>query len=183
MVPRPDRGRHRPRRVVSPGAISRTAARPPARTPADRHAGAAVQADRRGGQVVDGDTIDVELNGRTVRVHYIGVTTPETTHPTNGQEPCGPEAAEANRTLVEGQAVRLELDVQQRDRAQRLLAYVYVGDVMINAELVRQGYAQVARTRRMCAMPTIFNSCSGTRATRGRGAGRRHRRPYDHPQL
>jgi micrococcal nuclease len=95
-------------------------------------------------KVVDSDTIDVELNGRTVRVPYIGVTTPETTHPTNGQEPCGPEAAEANRTLVEGQTVRLELDVQQRDRYQRLLAYVYVGDIMINAELVRQGYAQVA---------------------------------------
>ena len=95
-------------------------------------------------KVVDGDTIDVELNGRTVRVHYIGVTTPETMHPPTGQEPCGPEAAEANRTLVEGQTVRLELDVQQRDRDQRLLAYVYVGDMMINAELVRQGYAQVA---------------------------------------
>jgi micrococcal nuclease len=94
--------------------------------------------------VVDGDTIDVELNGRTVRVRYIGVNTPETTHPTKGQEPCGPEAAEANRTLVEGQTVRLELDVQQRDRDQRLLAYVYVGNIMINAELVRQGYAQVA---------------------------------------
>jgi micrococcal nuclease len=94
--------------------------------------------------VVDGDTIDVDLNGRTVRVHYIGVTTPETTPPTNGQEPCGPDAAEANRMLVEGQTVRLELDVHQRDRDQRLLAYVYVGDIMINAELVRQGYAQVA---------------------------------------
>jgi micrococcal nuclease len=94
--------------------------------------------------VVDGDTIDVELNGRTVRVRYIGVNTPETTHPTKGQEPCGPEAAEANRTLVEGQTVRLELDVQQRDRYQRLLAYVYVSDVMVNAELVRQGYAQMA---------------------------------------
>jgi micrococcal nuclease len=91
-------------------------------------------------KVVDGDTIDVELNGRTVRVHYIGVAT----HPTQGQEPCGPEAAEANRTLVEGQTVRLELDVQQRDRDQRLLAYVYVSDVMVNAELVRQGYAQMA---------------------------------------
>jgi micrococcal nuclease len=95
-------------------------------------------------EVVDGDTIDVELNGHTVRVHYIGVTRPATTPPTSGQKPCSPEAAEAHRTLVEGQTVRLELDVQQRDRDQRLLAYVYVGDLMVNAELVRQGYAQVA---------------------------------------
>jgi micrococcal nuclease len=94
--------------------------------------------------VVDGDTIDVQLDGRRVRVRYIGIDTPETKHPTKGQEPCGPEAAEANRTLIEGQTVRLELDVQPRDRYQRLLAYVYVGEVMVNAELVRQGYAQVA---------------------------------------
>jgi micrococcal nuclease len=94
--------------------------------------------------VVDGDTIDVQLDGRRVRVRYSGIHTPATTHPTKGQEPCGPEAAEANRTLVEGQTVRLDLDVQPRDRSQRLLAYVYVGEVMVNAELVRQGYAQVA---------------------------------------
>jgi len=39
--------------------------------------------------------------------------------------------------------VRLELDVQERDRYGRLLAYVWVGDTMVNAELVRRGYAQV----------------------------------------
>jgi endonuclease YncB( thermonuclease family) len=94
--------------------------------------------------VVDGDTIDVQLDGRRVRVRYSGINTPATQHPTKGQEPCGPEAAAANRTLVEGQTVRLELDVQPQDRAQRLLAYVYVGDLMVNTALVRQGYAQVA---------------------------------------
>ena len=40
-----------------------------------------------------------------------------------------------------GKTVRLELDVRERDRYQRLLAYVYVGDLMVNAELVRLGYA------------------------------------------
>jgi micrococcal nuclease len=94
--------------------------------------------------VVDGDTIDVQLDGQQVRVRYIGVNTPETNHPTKGQEPCGPEASAANHRLVGGQTVRLELDVRPRDQYQRLLAYVYVGDVMVNAELVRQGYAQVA---------------------------------------
>ena len=41
--------------------------------------------------VVDGDTIDVELNGSTVRVHYIGVTTPETMHPTKAKSPVAPK--------------------------------------------------------------------------------------------
>jgi micrococcal nuclease len=94
--------------------------------------------------VVDGDTIDVRLDGRTVRVRYLGINTPETKHPEKGVEPFGPEADAANRRLVEGKTVRLELDVQPWDRYQRLLAYVYVGDLMVNAELVRQGYAQVA---------------------------------------
>jgi micrococcal nuclease len=88
-------------------------------------------------KVIDRDTIEVELDGQRVRVRYIGVNTPETKHPTKGREPCGKEASAANRTLVEGQTVRLELDVQHWDRYQRLLAYVYVGDKMVNAELVR----------------------------------------------
>jgi micrococcal nuclease len=94
--------------------------------------------------VVAGDTIDVQLDSHRVRVRYLGINTPETKHPNKGVEPFGPEADAANRRLVAGQTVRLELDVQPWDRYQRLLAYVYVGDLMVNAELVRQGYAQVA---------------------------------------
>ena len=52
-------------------------------------------------------------------------------------------AATVNRGLVEGRRVRLELDVRTRDRWGRLLAYVWAGDTMVNAELVRLGYAQV----------------------------------------
>jgi len=94
-------------------------------------------------RIVDGDTIHVRIGGRVEKVRYIGVNTPEVHHPTKGEEPGGREAAEVNRRLVEGQAVRLELDVQERDRYGRLLAYVWIGDLMINAELVRLGYAQV----------------------------------------
>src|SRR3989442_7134352 len=91
-------------------------------------------------RVVDGDTIHVEVNGRTEKVRYIGVNTPETHHPVRGEEPGGREATEVNRQLVAGKTVRLELDVQERDRYGRLLAYVYVDDLMVNAELVRRGY-------------------------------------------
>jgi len=94
-------------------------------------------------RIVDGDTIYVDLGGRVEKVRYIGMDTPETHHPTRGEEPGGREATAVNRRLVEGQTVRLELDVRQRDRYGRLLAYVYVGETMVNAELVRLGYAQV----------------------------------------
>lgn len=94
-------------------------------------------------RIVDGDTIHVQLAARVEKVRYIGVNTPEVHHPRKGEEPGGREAAQVNRDLVEGKRVRLELDVQSRDRYGRLLAYVWVGDTMINAELVRLGYAQV----------------------------------------
>lgn len=93
--------------------------------------------------VVDGHTIHVRLGGRTELIRYIGIHAPATTHPTRGEEPGGREAAEVNRRLVEGRTVRLELDVEERDPHGRFLAYVHLGDLMVNAELVRRGYARV----------------------------------------
>jgi micrococcal nuclease len=94
-------------------------------------------------RIVDGDTIHVDLGGRVEKVRYIGVDTPELHHPARGEEPGGRAAADVNRQLVSERRVRLELDVQARDRHGRLLAYVWVADTMINAELVRRGFAQV----------------------------------------
>jgi len=94
-------------------------------------------------RVVDGDTIYVQLADRVEKIRYIGVNAPEIHHPVRGEEPGGREAAAVNRRLVGGRHVRLELDVRTRDRYGRLLAYVWVGETMVNAELVRQGYAQV----------------------------------------
>ncbi|MFB0559114.1 MAG: thermonuclease family protein [Dehalococcoidales bacterium] len=86
-------------------------------------------------QVVDGDTITIEGG---YRVRYIGIDTPEIYSQT---EPFGREAWQANHRLVEGKKVRLERDVSETDRYGRLLRYVYVGDVFVNAELVKQGLA------------------------------------------
>jgi micrococcal nuclease len=94
-------------------------------------------------RVVDGDTVHVRVGERVEKVRYIGVNTPEVHHPRKGEEPGGRAAHSANRRLVEGKRVRLELDVQSHDRHGRLLAYVWAGETMINAELVRLGYAQV----------------------------------------
>lgn len=94
-------------------------------------------------KVVDGDTIHVRIGNRVEQVRYIGINTPELHHPRKGEEPGGREAGLKNGELVAHTRVRLELDVQSRDRYGRLLAYVWVGDVMVNAELVRLGYAQV----------------------------------------
>src|SRR2546423_6498820 len=81
-------------------------------------------------RVVDGDTIHVRVADRVEKVRYIGVNTPEVHHPRKGEEPGGREATAVNRTLVDGRRVRLETDVRPRDRYGRLLAYVWVGEVM-----------------------------------------------------
>ena len=93
--------------------------------------------------VVDGDTIKVNLGGQVYRVRYIGIDTPETKQPDRGVEWMGPEAAAYNEQLVGGKVVVLEKDVSETDQYGRLLRYVWVDDVMVNAELVRQGYAVV----------------------------------------
>jgi len=95
-------------------------------------------------RVVDGDTIEVDIGGSLYKVRYIGMDTPETVHPTKPVEYFGKEASEKNRELVEGKTVLLEKDISEVDKYGRLLRYVWVDDVMINAELVRLGYAQVA---------------------------------------
>ncbi len=99
-------------------------------------------------RLVDGDTVWVRLVSGVEKVRYIGIDTPEVHHPIRGEEPGGREATEINRGLVGDRRVRLEPDVQLRDRYGRLLAYVWVKradgvEVMVNAELVRLGYAQV----------------------------------------
>jgi micrococcal nuclease len=93
-------------------------------------------------RVVDGDTVIVRLDGRRERVRYIGVDTPESVKPGMHVRCFGKSAARFNRRLVEGREVRLEFDSERRDRYGRLLAYVYRGDLFVNAELVRRGYGK-----------------------------------------
>lgn len=89
-------------------------------------------------RVIDGDTIEIE-GGQ--RVRYIGMDTPEL-----GENPdCyAIEAFEKNKELVENGIVGLEKDVSDIDRYGRLLRYVYMGDLLINDVLVRQGYANAS---------------------------------------
>lgn len=96
-------------------------------------------------RVIDGDTVEL-ADGR--RLRYLGINTPELRRRVGAQwvyrpEPFGEEAAEANRRLVEGKAVRLEYDARPYDKYGRLLAHVYAGETCVNAELVARGLARV----------------------------------------
>lgn len=120
-------------------------------------------------RIVDGDTIHVRLGERLERVRYIGVNTPEVHHPSKGEQPGGREAAVVNRELVNGRRVRLELDAQPRDRHGRLLAYVWVDETMVNAELVRRGFAQVMTVPPNVRHQTLFLRLQREARAAGRG--------------
>jgi len=93
-------------------------------------------------EVIDGDTIVVDLNGKREFVRYIGIDTPEL----NGDSPeCfAVDATKANRSLVENEMVQLVGDKSHRDKFNRLLRYVYVDEVFVNASLVKNGFAKAA---------------------------------------
>lgn len=84
-------------------------------------------------RVIDGDTIELQDSRR---VRYLGIDTPET------GEPYSAEATAKNKELVEGKIVELQSGKRDQDKYDRLLRYVYVDGVFVNAELVAQGYAK-----------------------------------------
>ncbi|GAG80741.1 unnamed protein product, partial [marine sediment metagenome] len=84
--------------------------------------------------VIDGDTIEVDLNGKVYKVRYIGINSPEY------DQPFGNEATQANSSLVSGKNVILEKDVSGTDKYGRPLRYVYVGYLFVNSHLVKFGW-------------------------------------------
>jgi micrococcal nuclease len=87
-------------------------------------------------RAVDGDTLLLQ-DGRRVRL--IGVDTPETKREGTPVQAWGPEAHEFTARLVEGRTVRLEFDRERHDKYDRILAYVYADDKLLNEELLRAG--------------------------------------------
>lgn len=114
-------------------------------------------------RVIDGDTIDVMLNGQEQRVRYVGMNTPER------DEPCYSEARQANAALVQGQTVTLVRDTSETDRYGRLLRYVYVGNTFVNEQLVRDGWAEVVVYPPDDAQADAFRALEQAAAQAGRG--------------
>jgi micrococcal nuclease len=120
-------------------------------------------------RVVDGDTIEVSLGGETEDVRYIGVDTPESVTPGEPVECYGREAGSFNERLVAGREVRLRFDAERRDDYGRLLAYVYVGPQLVNAELVRRGYARTLTIPPNDTRADLFARLEDAAGSAGRG--------------
>ncbi|WP_435084586.1 thermonuclease family protein [Gordonia hongkongensis] len=97
-------------------------------------------------RVIDGDTIVVSTDtDPALTVRLLGIDTPEVRKPHTPVQPCGPQASDRTRALAApGTAVRLEYDPTQdhTDRYGRALAYVWIGDTMLNHTLVAEGWAR-----------------------------------------
>jgi endonuclease YncB( thermonuclease family) len=87
-------------------------------------------------QVSDGDTIVVDIGGAHYRVRYIGIDAPALGKPSSD------EAKEQNTHLVGGKLVWLEKDISERYHYGSLFRYVWVDNILANAELVRLGLAE-----------------------------------------
>lgn len=91
--------------------------------------------------VVDGDTIKARFRGRIITVRLIGVDAPELVGPDYSIECFAPKASQYATQVLDGQRVRLEIDVDELDRYDRTLAYVWLGDRLFNEQLVSGGFA------------------------------------------
>ncbi len=99
-------------------------------------------------RTVNGDTIRAMVNGKEEVIRYIGIDAPEMNHTKKeSPQPYAVEAMEFNARILEDKALVIELDVQERDRYGRLLAYVFAqgdeGEFMVNIEFLLQGMAAV----------------------------------------
>ncbi|MBU7048196.1 MAG: thermonuclease family protein [Theionarchaea archaeon] len=84
-------------------------------------------------EIIDGDTFKLET-GETVRL--IGIDAPELSQP--GDE----KSREYFTHLILNKGVTLEKGYEDRDKYNRLLRFIYIDDVCINEEMIRQGYAE-----------------------------------------
>ncbi len=114
--------------------------------------------------VYDGDTVEVEMRGRTYKVRYIGVDTPEI------DQPYYEEASKANFDMVKNQNVLLVRDVSDTDQYDRLLRYVYLTDgTFANAELLRGGYGRTINIKPDVANERYFEELQNEARQAGRG--------------
>ncbi|MGP4073549.1 thermonuclease family protein [Piscibacillus sp. B03] len=95
-------------------------------------------------RVVDGDTLEIQMNGEEEQVRLLLVDTPETKHPSKPVEPFGPEASEFVKEQLSGEEVRIVPGTERYDNYDRLLAYVFIDGETIQEKLLRNGLARTA---------------------------------------
>jgi len=104
--------------------------------------------------VIDGDTIVIDKDNQIIRL--LGIDAPETNHPDYPEQKFGQEAKKYLRQRVEFKKIRIEYNIEETyDIYNRLLAYIYLNDKLINAEMIKLGFAYVY-TKKECSKTKEF---------------------------
>ena len=96
-------------------------------------------------EAVDGDTAKFKLNEETIIVRFLGIDTPETVHPSLGEQPYGKEGSNYTKEkLQNANKIELEYDSNssKTDKYGRHLVWIWVDDSLLQEELIREGLAQ-----------------------------------------
>jgi micrococcal nuclease len=129
----------------APGAAVATTTAPTTAAPTQQSAIAPARIQAKVTEVIDGDTFEAIVSGKEVTIRMLLVDTPETKHPTKGEQPFGKEASNFTKQLISGKTVELEQDVNNGpDKYGRLLYYVYVDGKSVQEQLLEKGLARVA---------------------------------------
>lgn len=123
-------------------------------------------------EVVDGDTIDLRIGYARQRVRLLGIDTPETKDPRRPVQCFGREASDHTKHLLPpGTIVRLELDLEEHDAYDRLLAYVWRAEdgLFVNLDLVTGGYADVLSIAPNTAHADEFRAAMTTAKSSSKG--------------
>jgi micrococcal nuclease len=134
-------------------------------------------------RVVDGDTIHVTVGNEERTVRLIGVDAPETVHPKKTPQFYGKEASDFTKRNLLNKAVWLEYDVSPKDRYDRHLAYVWLGEPgagedairrdMFNARLILEGYGKVMTIQPNSKYASIFERFQQEARTAKKGLWRK----------
>lgn len=94
---------------------------------------------------VDGDTAVFKVNGKEKKFRFLAVDTPETVHPTKGEEAYGKNASDYTcNKITNAKNIEIEYEESKTDKYDRDLGWIWVDGNLLQKELVEIGYAEVA---------------------------------------
>jgi micrococcal nuclease len=133
-------------------------------------------------RIVDGDTLGIQIGDQEERVRLIGINTPESVDRSRPVMCFGKEAtAHLTSLLPPGTPVRVELDVEPRDRYDRMLAYVHRASDgrFVNLAMVEDGFADQYTFPPNVAHTESFGVAARTARSEGRGLWSACERPFE----
>ena len=113
--------------------------------------------------VIDGETIDILIDGIRFRLRYIGIHAPD------AEEPFFNQSTSRNAELVLGKTVTLVRDASNSDEEGNLLRYVMAGNVFVNHSLIEEGYAYAVESSPNVACSPLFAGAQDHAVTEGAG--------------